>query len=243
MLQYIAMDWKKIQRVRSLIKAGDYIHPEFLISAIETDFERFYVRLRRDINEAENLSEEAARKRVIEELLKALEELRKRPKGEGSRYRDMVADIFGLSLGELVDLKLTRREFPCKGGRGDLELPLCIEKISKFPLWERWCDTYKIKSIIVEVKIKKSQATPQDVAQILCYMVTANLGKFGILVSCYGFRESAMKQLRAISSTNEFLILPFEQKDLDYLLTTYACGPDKSMELFRQKANLLAQSA
>ena len=122
-------------------------------------------------------------------------------------------------------------------------MPLCIEKISKFPLWERWCDTYKIKSIIVEVKIKKSQATPQDVAQILCYMVTANLGKFGILVSCYGFRESAMKQLRAISSTNEFLILPFEQKDLDYLLTTYACGPDKSMELFRQKANLLAQSA
>lgn len=237
------MDWKKIQRVRSLIKAGDYLHPEFLISSIETDFERFYVPLIRDISEAENLSEEEAGKRIIQELLKALEDLRRRPKGKGNRYRDIVADIFGLSLGELVDLKLMRREFPCKGGRGDFELPLCIEKISKFPLWERWCDTYKIKSIIGEVKIKKSQATPQDVAQILCYMVTANLGKFGILASCYGFRESAMKQLRAISSTNEFLILPFEQKDLEYLLSKYACGPNKSMELFRQKATLLTQSA
>lgn len=78
--------------------------------------------------------------------------------------------------------------------------------------------------------------------QLLCYIVTANLGKFGILVSRCGFRESAMEQLRAISSTNKFLILPFEQRDLEYLLTLPR-NLDKYMELFRRKATLLAQSA
>ena len=235
------MDWEKVKRVRRWIESGDYGHPEFLKSAVETDFERFYDRLVRDINEAEKLDEEAARKRVMEDLSQALRDLRKHAEEKGSTYRDIVADILGFSLGQLVDLRLMRREFSCKGGRGDFELPLRIENISEFPLWERWCDTYRIKSIIVEVKNKKSQATPQDVAQLLCYIVTANLGKFGLLVSHYGFRQSAVKRLRAISSTNEFLILPFDQIDLDYLMTAHACGPEKSMELFRQKATLLAQ--
>lgn len=240
-LKYITMDWEKVKRVRHRIKTGDYVHPEFLKSAIETDFERFYDRLRRDIDEGQKLSKEEARERVKEDILLALRDLRTHSKAKGSTYRNIVADILGFSLGELVDLQLMRREFKCKGGRGDLELPLRIENISKFPLWERWCDTYKITSIIVEVKNKKSLATPQDVAQILCYVVTANLGKFGILVSHHGFRQSAINRLRAISSTNQFLILPFDQKDIEYLMTEHACGPDKSMELFRQKATLLAQ--
>lgn len=74
--------------------------------------------------------------------------------------------------------------------------------------------TYNIRSIIFETKNLKSQAMPRDVAQILSCVVTANLGKFAILVSRNGFRKSAMEQLRAISATNEFLILPFEQKDV-----------------------------
>ena len=130
-----------------------------------------------------------------------------------------------------------------QGGAGDFELPLRIENISKFPLWDKWCEKYEIRSIIVEAKNKKSEATPRDVAQILSYIVTANLGKFGILASRSGFRESALMQLRAISSTNEFLILPFDQKDLEYLLTLDSCRPNKCMELFRRKATLLAQCA
>lgn len=237
------MDWKKIQRVRELIERGEYIHSAFLNSAIETDFANFYDRLLRDIHNGKGLEEEESRIVVSRIFAQALLDLKECPKGKGNQYRDIVAEVLSLSLGEMIDLPLTRREFSCKGGRGDLELPVRIEKLQKFPLWDRWCETYKIRSIIVEVKNKKSKATPQDVAQILCYIVTANLGKFGILVSRYGFRESAMKQLRAISSTNEFLVLPFEQKDLEYLVTAHACEPEKSMEMFRQKATLLAQSA
>jgi len=237
------MDWKKIQRVRHWIESGDYIHPEFLISAIETDFARFYDRLRQDISKGIDLSEKGSRELVKNVFSEALRDLKECPKGQGNLYRDIVANVLAFSLGEFVDLPLMRKEFPCKGGRGDFELPLRIENISRFPLWERWYDTYKIRSIIVEVKNKKSQATPQDVAQTLCYIVTANLSKLGLLVSCNGFRESAMRQLRAISATNEYLILPFDQKDLEYLASLHDSGGTKCMELFRRKATLLAQRA
>jgi hypothetical protein len=52
-----------------------------------------------------------------------------------------------------------------------------------------------------------------------------------------------MQHLRRISATNKYLILPFEQGDLEYLLTTDSNGQSKCMELFRRKATLLAQSA
>ena len=48
----MGMDWKKIERVRRSMQSGDYVHPEFLISIVETGFDRFSGRLMRDVNEA-----------------------------------------------------------------------------------------------------------------------------------------------------------------------------------------------
>jgi len=226
-----------------LIELGFYTDSDVLEYAEDAIAFRSPDRLLRDLEDCPAQEENRCRNIVAGVFSQVLVDLKQCPKGKGHRYRDIVAEVFATSIGELVDLPLIRKEFSCKGGRGDFELPLRIENISKFPLWDKWCETYKIRSIIVEVKNKKSQATPRDVAQILGYIVTANLGKFGILVSRSGFRESAMKQLQAISSTNEFLILPFEQRDLEYLATMHNCGPGKSMELFRRKATLLSQSA
>ncbi len=47
----LGMDWIKVERVRRSIERGDYTHPAFLISSIETDFDRFGDKLLCDINE------------------------------------------------------------------------------------------------------------------------------------------------------------------------------------------------
>lgn len=47
----MGMDWKKVERVRRSIGRGDYTHPAFLISSIESDYDRFSERLMRDVNE------------------------------------------------------------------------------------------------------------------------------------------------------------------------------------------------
>ena len=231
------MDWEKIQRARQWIESGFYTDPEILNDAIEEGFHRYCDRLLRDIEENRDKDNTA------ELFAQALLDLKRCPVGAGDRYRDIVADVFVRSLDQLVDVSLMRKEFSCKGGRGDFELPLRIENLSRFALWDKWCEKYDIMSIIVEVKNKKSQAAPRDVAQILSYIGTANLGRFGILVSRSGFRQSAMEQLRAISAKKQFLVLPFEQKDLEYLATLNTCEPGKCMELFRRKATLLSQSA
>ena len=49
---WLGMDWKKIERVRRSMQSGDYVHPAFLISTIETGFDRFSGQLMCDINEA-----------------------------------------------------------------------------------------------------------------------------------------------------------------------------------------------
>jgi len=238
------MDWKKIQRARRRIEEGFYTDSEVL-KRIEKGLrrKRFCARVLQVLDEGPNEEEKKTRDIATGVLSNILLDLKKCPEGKGHLYRDIVAEIFASSLVELVDISLMRREFPCKGGRGDFELPLRIENLSDFILWDKWCVKYNIKSIIVEVKNKKSQAMPSDVAQILSYIIISNLGRFGILVSRSGFRESAMKQLQAISSTNQFLVLPFEQRDLEYLATLHNFGQIKCMELFRRKATLLAQSA
>ena len=45
------MDWIKVERIRQSMERGDYAHPAFLISSIETDFDRFGDQLLCDINE------------------------------------------------------------------------------------------------------------------------------------------------------------------------------------------------
>ena len=54
------MDRRKIERVRQSIERGDYTHPAFLISSIETDFDRLSDQLLRDINEPAEQARKAA---------------------------------------------------------------------------------------------------------------------------------------------------------------------------------------
>ena len=48
---WLGMDLKKVERVRRSMQSGDYVHPAFLISTIETGFDRFSGQLMRDMNE------------------------------------------------------------------------------------------------------------------------------------------------------------------------------------------------
>jgi hypothetical protein len=63
---WLGMDWKKVERVRWLMKRGDYTHPAFLISTIETDFDRFGDQLLSDMNE---LAERANKTSRLNEAL------------------------------------------------------------------------------------------------------------------------------------------------------------------------------
>ncbi|MHC4434475.1 MAG: hypothetical protein ACYS14_09870 [Planctomycetota bacterium] len=54
------MDWKKVERVRRSIKRGDYVHPLFLISTIETGFDHFSDQLLSEINGAADVARDRA---------------------------------------------------------------------------------------------------------------------------------------------------------------------------------------
>ena len=61
----MGMNWKKVERVKRLVESGDYIHPAFLNSCVETDFDRFCGRLLRDMMESDERAERQAGGREI----------------------------------------------------------------------------------------------------------------------------------------------------------------------------------
>jgi len=81
--------------------------------------------------------------------------------GQGHEYRDLVAEHLSCSLKYMVDVPLSRAEFGVAGGRIDIELPLRTERLGEYPLWARWADRYKIRSIIVESKNEKHPRQPR----------------------------------------------------------------------------------
>lgn len=165
------------------------------------------------------------------------------PEGDGAQFRDLTADALSRTLHDIVDTPLVRTEFPCCGGRGDIELPLRTENLGENPLWQTWSRRYEIRSIITETKNTKRLASIRDVQQILGYVVTARLGGFGFLVSRRGFSRNAILNLRAIAEGERYLILPFDQAELCKLLTVSALDEKAASVYLRRKETLLRQAA
>ncbi len=135
------------------------------------------------------------------------------------------------------------KEFPSEGGFGDIAIPLRLERLSKYPLWESWQRKFDIKSIVAEAKNTRMEAGVPAVQQILSYLVTGRRGRFGLLVSRSGFTDNAIEQMQAVADINQYLILPCNGDDLLYLASKRREASEQVMEFFRRKETLLIQAA
>jgi hypothetical protein len=161
-------------------------------------------------------------------------DLDKCPIGEGHKYRDLVAESLTKSLGGVVDAPLSRKELGVSGGRADIELPIRIEALSNFPLWDHWARRYEIRSIVIESK-------NQDIGQLERYLNHAGLGSFGIFVARKGFGRNALTNLAKIAKDGDRLILPLDHEGLHQLAKASRAG--NGMEYLRRQETLLLQQA
>lgn len=203
--------WDRVAKARARIASGKYDSP----TVIRTILGR----------------------RGLDRLLNALD---KCLVGNGHEYRDVVANILTDSLDGVVDAALSRKEFSAGGGRADIDLPMRLEALHAFPLWDHWTRRYEIRSIIVETKNEVKQATAEDIGQLERYLNRANLGRFGIFVARSGFAQSATTELSAIARKGERLILPLSHSDLHGF--AQAANDDNAMEYLRRRETLLLQA-
>lgn len=214
----------------------DKIRWEKVLNAHERIESGFYDIFEEEINEAIVYSTTLRRELLMGELEMC-------PIGDGRQYHNIVTTIMEESLGDIVDCELVRQEFSAQGGRGDIELPICIEKLQEYPLWEAWCHRYIVKSILIEVKNMKTKANFQDVGQLEHYLNVAKKGRFGILISRSGFTKNAIKSLHLSATDNQNLILPLSHCDLKLLLELSMRGKLEVMKFLRQKETRLLQVA
>lgn len=205
--------WHRVSRARSLVESGAYDDSE-----IFADF----------------LS------RGVDHLL---DDLQNCPVGDGNRYRDIVAETLATVFSEIVDVSLIQREFPCQGGRGDIELPLRSEVMPQFPVWSQWHARYSVHSVVVECKNLDEPAAVGAVQQVLAYLVTGGRGGLGLVVARNGFTAPAMKQLVSIARTERYLILPLSNDDLRQLVQATTAGDPCAMTFLRRKQALLTQAS
>lgn len=165
------------------------------------------------------------------------------PVGNGHKYRDLVAETLSKCLGDVVDVPLSLCEFPVSGGRGDIQLPLKIEVLQGRPLWQHWAHRYGIRSIIVESKNEKTQASVEDVSQLAGYLDQSGLGRFGILVARMGFSKNAVANLSAMARRGERLIIPIAHDQFRELGKASKKGMTATMEYLRRQETLLLQAA
>lgn len=163
------------------------------------------------------------------------------PVGQGHLYRDLVAESLSKILGGIVDPSLSRTEIPASGGRVDIELPLRTESLNAFPLWNRWADRYQIRSILVETKNEKAQASVEDVSQLAGYLDATNLSQFGILVARNGFSKNAIQNIACMARHGKRLIIPLDHHQLRELGRASRAGATSSMQYLRRQETLLLQ--
>jgi hypothetical protein len=134
-------------------------------------------------------------------------------------------------------------EFPAEGGRGDIDLPLRTEILSRYPLWDHWARRYEIRSVIVETKNEKKQASFEDVSQLRGYFDFTKLGRLGILIARMGFTSNARKALVGIAKDGRSLIIPLDHGGLKEFIRASKDGPEASMQYLRRQETLLLQAA
>lgn len=213
----------RIERVKAFIDAGLYDDPWILKHVWDEET-------------WEAIGERPPLSSLIQDVLDC-------PTGAGDRFRNLTADALSRTLCDVVDEPFIRKEFPCHGGRGDIELPLRPENLGQNLLWQTWNNRYGIASIVVETKNTKQAASIRDVHQILGYIVTARVGRFGFLVSRNGFSRNAIKTLRVIAETGDFLILPLDQADVCEFATIDSFDKQAASTFIRRKETQLRQAA
>ena len=206
--------WGRVNSARARIERGFYDHPAVLDKILST---RRLDRIMADLNNY--------------------------PVGDGHQYRDLVAETVSKCLADVVDVPLSRREFQAAGGRGDIDLPLRIEALNDLPVWSRWAMKYDMRSIVLESKNERDQASVEDVSQLAGYLEQVGVGHFGLLVARNGFSRNALKNLSSVARGNHNLILPLNHAQLRELGKASKDGSQATMEYLRRRETLLLQAA
>lgn len=206
----------------------------------------------RSVHEAQEWLTQDTAKEVLDITRRVLAELEKAnrinilqqsiklcPVGDGPLYVNLVGDVIRTALAGIIDFDLVRTEVQLAAGTADIELPLCPKMLSKYPLWERWYQEFKIESIIVEVKNTQKRTGIEGVMQLIRYLNTAKKGKFGIFVSRTGFTQNAMRTIRSVANERETLILPLDQNDLIELLKLSIQSTSEVVRLLRRIETIL----
>ena len=163
------------------------------------------------------------------------------PIGDGELYEHLVGDSIAKILYGIVDSAIAGQQISIGEGFCDIEFPICTEVIDKYPLWDRWCDQYNVKSILLEVKNMKKKAAYEDINQLEVYLRDGDFGKLGIIVSRSGFARSADSTIRSIAKKG-ILIIPISHEDLQLLLEFSMQNTLKVMTFLRRRGNLILRS-
>ncbi|MHC4565446.1 MAG: hypothetical protein ACYTE3_06760 [Planctomycetota bacterium] len=100
----VAVDSKKIQRVRWLIAGGLYTDPEVLDSIEHVLVDRHYERLVGDIEKCGTFRQDSCDVQAAGVHAQIVDDLMQYPLGEGDRYHEVVADVAVSSLRKLANL-------------------------------------------------------------------------------------------------------------------------------------------
>lgn len=165
------------------------------------------------------------------------------PVGAGYKYQKRCAAVLKYAFDAFTDADLVRLNQRCCGGSIDIQMPIRTELLGHYPLMIEWCRRYNAKSILVEVKNRKSKANDEDVRQLFGYLDREQFGSFGLLISRSGFTKNAMEQIRSRVQKDECLILPLDHCAANNLPHLRSRGTREVMRFLRRQETLLRQAS
>ncbi len=176
-------------------------------------------------------------------LHRLLSDLDAVPYGNGPRYQDAVQRVLSGTLDSVFDGPNSDIEVANRGARIDIEFPLRLEVLSKFPLFKQWTEWYEIRSILVEVKNERKRAGVGHAKQIVGDLAVAQRGGLAFLIARSGFTRPAMRYLGELAQQRNFMVLPLDHNDLRQVIENRASGYDATMTLLRVRQNELLRVA
>lgn len=159
--------------------------------------------------------------RIAESALRDLDSV---PVGRGKQYCEAVCNSLVCACDGAVDPERTRVDFPNRGARGDIEMPLKLEQFDKLPLLSLWANRYGMQSIVVEVKNLRKPAAVEDAKQLVGDLAVAQRGRVGLLVARTGFTRAALRYMTELARLNQFLVLPCDHERIRSLVRLRAQG-------------------
>lgn len=140
------------------------------------------------------------------------------PVGHGKEYSDAVRTGLLCAWHGAVAPDSTCVDFPNRGARGDIDMPLQLERLDEFPLLVLWAHRYGMQSVVAEVKNERNPAAVEDAKQIVGDLAVARRGRVGLLVARHGFTRPALRYMSELARLGEFLVLPLDHQRLRSLV-------------------------